>query len=438
MKRTSPLWCCCAVLMLSACADGGGPDPMTPDAGAPDGGTSTDTLSVSGTLVDLEGNPVANASILVLGSTAPSVSDTSGAFSLTGVKTPYDVVVRASGSRVATVYKGLSRQAIALTLLDPRQLTHRGTLEGRISGDDATHYPLVLFASPEVREGPRSLSINSTDSEHTYSAQVEWSGPAVTTGTLYSLQTVRASLGDIPTRYAGFGWRENVSLASGTTVSGQDITMNPVANSTFSGSFTLASGYILQDKQLRLTLPPDSRLRLFSERSSGTAFSYAVPVIPQASLSFVVTALRQGAYTSAFRTGFSPGTTGLTLALPDAPHPLSPANQTTNVTRATPLSWTAYPEGVYLLRVKSSNPAGTPYTVYVVTSEQSALIPDLSGIGMALPGNTPFSWDISGMAPLASVDAAVTGPRVSELARHRTDGSIGYSESRAFTTASSP
>ncbi|HEX5748497.1 MAG TPA: carboxypeptidase-like regulatory domain-containing protein [Archangium sp.] len=195
---------------------------MNPDAGSGDGGTPPTSLSVSGTLVDTQGNPVPNASILVLGRTAPTVTDSSGAFSLTGVKAPYDVAVLANGSRIATVYRGLSRQTLTLTLLGTLAPTPRtGTLEGNLSGGDtATGDPIVLFASPEVRAEPSVLHLNNNASGRTYSAQVQWAGPAVTTGTLYSLQPVRTTPTAIPSRYTGFGWRENVSLGEGATASG--------------------------------------------------------------------------------------------------------------------------------------------------------------------------------------------------------------------------
>ncbi|WP_047857901.1 carboxypeptidase-like regulatory domain-containing protein [Archangium gephyra] len=413
---------------------------MNPDAGSGDGGTPPTSLSVSGTLVDTQGNPVPNASVLVLGSKTPTVTNSSGAFSLTGVKAPYDIAILANGSRIATVYKGLSRQDITLTLLGTLALTPRtGTLEGSLSGGETTTADhIVLFASPEVRAVPSKLFITITSSGPTYSAQVQWAGPAVTTGTLYSLQPVRTTPTAIPSRYTGFGRRENVSLGDGATASGQDILMSSVTHSTFSGTITLPSGYTLESKELSLALPPDSQVRLFSDSSSGTTFSYAVPVIPQARLSLVLKALREGASSSVVKAGLAPDTSSVTLSLPEAPRPLSPADQTTNVTRTTPLSWTAYSEAVFLLGVDKSNPTGTPYRIYIVTSEQSATIPDLSALGMSLQGNTAFSWGVTALAPLASTDDAVTGPRVSELLRHRIDGAISSSAWRDFTTAASP
>lgn len=243
---------------------------------------------------------------------------------------------------------------------------------------------------------------------------------------------------NIPLRYTGFGLRENVRLDAGATVSGQDFALGSVVNSTLSGSVTLPSGYTLQSKDLSLTLPPGSRKTLFTDYSAGTSFSYAAPVIPQARLSLVLTALRNGAFAAVSKTGLAPDTTSVTLTLPEAPQSLSPADQTANVTRATPFSWTAYPQGVFVLRVKKSDAAGTPYRLDVVTGETSATIPDLSALGMSLQGNTSFSWVVTGVAPLASVDDAVTGLKVSDLVSYRTDGSIGSSAWRAFTTTSSP
>ncbi len=57
---------------------------------------------------------------------------------------------------------------------------------------------------------------------------------------------------------------------------------------------------------------------------------------------------------------------------------------------------------------------------------------------MGLPANTSFTWQIQGLAPLASMDALIDLVGQGDPALGSSDGVISISETRTFTTAGTP
>jgi hypothetical protein len=86
----------------------------------------------------------------------------------------------------------------------------------------------------------------------------------------------------------------------------------------------------------------------------------------------------------------------------------SPSNAVT-VTESTPLSWTSFENGLYLLQMKAvPATAATPH-IYVFTSETTTSWPDLSAIGVAFPVGASYESTITGLGPYATTDDAL-GP----------------------------
>jgi hypothetical protein len=441
MKKAAWLWSCGAALLLTACPD---PDP-TPDGGSTPPPT---TITVTGKVLDGKGQPIKNASILIPGDDRHAVDlDRAGAFSIAGVTAPYDVIVVQRALRTAAVYKGLSRQDLTLPFstsveeMDERSAGLEGTVTGGSTPYDSTRFTRVEFASAS------SSSATNPNPGGTYFAKVSWKGPASITGTLYVLQTERSRFFAPPSRYLGFGRRDNVTLNDTAMHSALDITMTSVTEARLAGTITVPDGYALATLDASLVPERSANTYLFSDPEPGSAFDYLVPQIPQSTFTMYVNALMekpgeplQTAYSMLYKKGLTAGTSNAALVLQEAPQQSQPANEATEVTRATEFSWTAFTGGIHQFQIQEEDAAEDtfPYTVNIYTSGTQTTLPDLSAVDMNLPASTTFSWNVQGFAPVASMDALSIVTEQGNPFLGSTDFSLGISGSRSFTTAATP
>ncbi|HLL81567.1 MAG TPA: hypothetical protein VK420_02905 [Longimicrobium sp.] len=399
--------------------------------------------AVSGKVVDVTGHPLPNVLVTPLdGSGAFASTDLEGEFQLASVSPPYDLALVANNAKVATVYVGLTRDRVTLTQFNQSASHGSATLHGTISGgqppyaSDGTNAPMVFFSAPG---GTDSLEASPDGPTAYFTGAFFWQamfGQTSVTGTLYALQPVRSAPGAIPSRYAGFGQRDNVTLTAGTHVFNIDLAMGSVGNSTLGGHVGVPNGYALSSTAVFAAFRPEGVASLFRDPLPTATFSYPVPNLPRARFSLYATATsRTGATAYGIRAGLSAGSTSA-LGLQDTPHPARPFDRAAGITRATPFVWSPYAGGVHLLELWStSHPS---YQLVVVTADNAAVLPDLSRFGMGLPADASFQWRVEGVAPFASVDALVDGPRLPRLLSLLADGTCGSSELRSFTTAASP
>jgi hypothetical protein len=445
MKKASLVWSCCAALVLSACP---GPDDDKPGNPTPPDPDPT-TLTVTGKVIDGSNQAATKASILIPGNDRQPVAvDASGAFSISGVTPPYDVIVADKDRRVATVFKGLSLKTLTLPLEldvgaaqpDPE---HQATVEGTVTGEQpssAIATTNLLFASTG------GDTPGSVESSGTYSLNVEWNGATSVSGTLYALQSESRSPLSPPTRYLAFGQRDNVTVSKDATLPAQDIAMGPVTNSRLAGNYIVPEGYAISASILSLALKPASEITLGFALAASGAFDYAVPQIPQTTFSILVSASPRdqgagnGARTILFKRGLTAGTTNVSVDLQAPARPAQPSDAAKDVTRTTGFSWSPFANGVHALVIqedKSKNQ--TPYTVTLYTSGTQATLPDLSAFGMDLPANTELTWKIQGVGPAASVDALIgLVEQGNPFDQSTGDISASISVSRTFTTAAAP
>ena len=447
MKKTSLLWCCCAVLMLAACGggdEGGGGSPDSGTPGTPDSGTPSGTsITVRGKVVDGDGKVVGNASVLVLG-LQPVTTDASGAFSVAGVTTPYDIVAVNGSKQSAVVYKGVTRQDPTLSLTNPTSApSYSATVTGSVSGaakpSATVSAPAVLFVSADG-----SSETSTYDSAaSSFSTKPSWTGAATTTGSLFAIQGERTSASSTTyTKFTGFGRRDNVSLSNSATVSNQNVTLSSVANSTLAGSITVPSGLTLLNNSVSLRFAPSTSVPLFSETPSSNTFSYVVPVVAQSTFGFTAIALSSNfsSYSIVTKSDVAAGTNNLSLSLLVPPSPGLPADKATSVTRSSEFSWSSTPGGVNLVAFVQRDSSGTAtYTVTVVTTQTRTTIPDLSALGLALPASASLSWMVQEISPLASVDVLLSARGASsEAPAGLTEFYISAAAARTFTTSSTP
>jgi hypothetical protein len=406
--RTGAVAASVAALLLGGCSSNSGP------------------VTVSGTVVDLSGHPFAGQTVVISSGTfsRTQVTDVTGAFSVEGVPTPYNATVVDSGGERVTSYQGLTRTDPTLTDAISQSPNRRATLGGQLTGGT---YPesdqletTFAFSSPETFTPLAALSSGS------YQAQVQWSGPETTSGTLYALQL---DFGAQPgPGYLGYGVRENVALADMGTSTGQDVALSPVTSGTLSGTVTAAPGYSVYETNVQLLVAPTVPLFLFGFAyipSGGSPFSYVTPSIEGTSLLLSEAAQGPAGAYVATQMALSANATGVALTLPAAPTLNLPADGATGVTPTTSFSWTAFPSGVHVFQVYSGGSA-----FLLVTSASTATLADFSP--QTPLSSATYTWDVIGYAPAASVDAlAAAGGLHQFLFGNITEG---HSASRTFTT----
>ena len=383
------------------------------------------TQTVSGTVVDDDGQPAPGRTVLIAAVNFDQtvVTDANGAFSVADVPTPYDATIVEASQAIQ--YKGLTRPDPSLTaffLVRNRSAVLTGHFDGGVFPETSNYKTDFIFASPEVTD---SLADPPTGD---YSSTISWSGPATTTGTLYALQ-IRND-GGLPSDYPGYGVLSGVVLEDMQTLPGQNVSLSPVTAGTLSGTVFYPTNYSLFSKSLALQAAPFVTLFFVSDFSSDAIFSYTTPAISNTTLVVEAAATSDaGEFSATVKTAQSANASGVELEIASAPLLTQPANMATGVTAGvTAFSWTIFAGGVYEL---SASSASGP-SVTVITAATTAVLPDLSDAGFLLPTSTVYTWSIVGLAPVQNVDllAAPGG-----LNRATIDISEGVSASQNFTTA---
>ncbi len=431
MTKTSLLWCC-AVLWLSACE---GTAKYDEDAG-PD----ATPITVMGKVVDSNGQPVTGARVLIPGKPVVT-TDASGAFSFPDVIPPYDLIAVRDGNEEVTAVQGVTLETPTLTFNSGGAAAFNGSLEGAVTGaqpaSGTASAPVVVFDSPETQ----SAEVTVDEESSSYSADVSWGGGSRTTGTLFAFQGERPDiLSSVYTRFTGFGRRDGVTLDEGAALSGQDVALAPVTNSTLAGTVDMPAGFSLFTNTVSLRFEPGLEVELFSDSDQNESFSYAVPVVEGSTLRVAALALGQGfAVSMGYRGGLSAGASDVGLSLKRAPNLLQPEFEDT-VRRTTAFTWNGPPGGVYAVSiVRDTSSGGTPLELTLITSASRVTLPDLGALGVTLPGGAPFDWRVAHFSPLASVDALLSNPKgTPAFIDSASEAYISVSVGSSFRTAAAP
>jgi len=396
--------------------------------------TAASGFKLTGKVLDAGLEP-RDASVTVAG--CPPVStDAAGRFTVYGVTAPYNVTAQLSDN-TTLVYAGLTRADPTLVhvfggVSNPLQ---RAQIRGTISGGAGYPEPvaqrtLVAFLSSAV--GRDTLADAARGSY--LIGPIRWRGAATTLGALYALQWRRDAAG-MPVEYTGLGVRPGITLGRSDSLSAQDISLQPVSQSSIAGDAVLPAGYSFNSKQLALLVDAGEgavgRLRVVSDLSQSASFNYVVPNIPGSNLELDVTGIGPNAtIVSAIRRSVMPGASGLTVPIPAAFEHRTPADGAGGVTENTEFTWAPLSNAayaVYMYPEAGGNPA------YVIMTTGSSLrFSTLGALGVTLPRGVQYHWMVFGAAPFSSLDEAA-GP----LGRQVTgDGVSGFTLlPRAFTTS---
>ncbi len=305
------------------------------------------SITVTGKVISGSRLPISNAPVVITGRPA-TTTDANGGFTVTDVTAPYDLTV--VSSKVSRIYRGLSRSdptiVISLGDIPPNNATVSGTISGGGSFPlPANRILNVSLSSPEVSV-PASLNITAG----TYTATPYWVGGSTITVILRALQWDNNAAG-MPTTFVGYGEKTGVAITAGGTFAGQNIAMTNVSTQNISGTVIVPAALVLNSKSLSLAFPNNGNMTLGTEAGTATAFTYGVPAITGITLSVGALAGSGGATSIALKAGIAPGTTGITLTVPDLMALSLPVNAATGVTTTTPFSWTPLSSAIYQMTV---------------------------------------------------------------------------------------
>jgi hypothetical protein len=436
MKRIGWLWTPLAgVTLLVGCS------PESRDTTGLPGGTT-----VSGHVLTILNQPASGVSVTIAGQ-ATTRTDANGDFTVTGVNTPYDAVVVDDSGQIASLYRGLTRADPALVVWGAFYGFNRSAqLSGTIAGGDFTpNQPSedrtrVYFASPEVSRGP--FLDGNLPGTYDFGSYMVWNGPLSTTGTIHVLQAVRDSANPYQLgHYTGYGSKSGVTLSNGGSLTGQDVALSPVQEATMTGTISGPAGSTLGAAGVGLNFGAGryDNFLLVDEQAT-PSFSWVTPVIPGTTLSaWAYSSGPQGQEGGGARRGsLAPDASGVTLTIPAGPTLHLPADSAVGVSAATSFTWSRFSGGVHI--VQFSEQTG-PLILYVFTADTATTIPDLGSAGPHLPPGTLGTWQVTGIGPVASMDALV-GPTGTAVLLSccgdflgTADAAYGSSAWRSFTTA---
>ena len=372
-------------------------------SGNPDGGGGNTT--VNGQVLDNLGIGRGGATVIVGGKTA--TTDATGHFTVSGIATPYDVVIIAPApDKAATIYSQLTRTDPKLLDLDVNNgPAHSATVGGTITGGDAFPTPdgefsAVSWGSPESSTG------NYANANGSYSFSVDWSGPTSITGTLRGLQWTIDSNGTV-TGYHSHGTQTGVAITANNNISNANVVVGAVQTGTVSVTITPPGTHQIAERDLTLNFADGTYFPVSADGLSDTTYNVPVPTGIGATATVRATAFEGDAGTvSIAQANLQPGGS-TTLSLPNPAIATAPADGATGVDTNTDLVWTPVAGGIHVLFLTG---AGNDPGYAIVSGGTRTRIPDLSAQGLGLPAGRPYDFTLYAIGPYASIDAfAETG-----------------------------
>ena len=385
------------VLGLALCSCGGG-------SGI--GGTGVNGTVLSGA------NLIPEPGVTVLITDANRVqtsvkTDALGAFSVSGVATPYSAAVVETASQTATLYLGLTRNNPALisdsgtSPNSNRQSTLAVTLSGGTYPQPAANYTTnYLFVSPWAFQSDSLTGTLPAANSLTFS----WldTSSTTTSGTLWGLQ-VQTDDSGLPTSYPGYGSTSATLTDAQTTTA--SLSLGSVTNALLTGTITPPPGYSVAEVDGLLILSNGYNIEMFADTTASTNLSYTTPSIPGTTLALSIIAFNaSGALWFPYAAGLAADATGVTFDCPGPPNLIAPTDQQTGVPTSTPISWSATPGAIYNVGFFINQSE-----LLVWTADTNLTIPDLSSVGFGPFPSTKVSWLVSAQTGFTSIDA-VTDP----------------------------
>jgi hypothetical protein len=367
-----------------------------------EGPAAVGPITVSGFVKDLYGIPVANAAVVITGKT-PVTTGASGEFSIPNVTTPYDISLIVSSSKLAVLYKGLSRS-------DPKLLyfgysggtTNSATINGTVPAASGKN-TRVIFSS-----GSQIYSTYADQTTGTYSLPFYWIGTVDSVvGKLYILRYT-TNVAGLPVDYDAYK-DTSLTLKNGITSSGLNFAASNLSDpqdSNIGGTVTRNSSYSLSYSRALYIKFNGGLIRFGTESSPASdAFSYHVPSISGMTFGVYASANKTSTpsnlYSNNYKTGITAGSMNVNVTLEAAPQLALPLNSATNVDTLTNFTWSqGGGSGVNLVAI-SPNSSSYPY-YYIFTTGSNLNIQNYSALALGLPPSIAYTWQVYKFFPVTS------------------------------------
>lgn len=347
------------------------------------------SLTVTGTVLGVLGDPRSGTNVAIAGVTATTGSD--GTFTIGGVAVPYDLTVySALANGYGHVFVGLTTATpTVLPLYEYDTAIYRtATIAGALPGP--------VPAGRIVRvcvEGLAARVVGCTTvpaAASAYSFTASWPGGATEDVRVHALLIVATGGEDVPTGYEGY------ATTTGSVSDGATATIDVAAYGTAPGTTSLSgvvsvpAGYQVQTYGAATALSAMASMpAMVTCCSFGTSFTLPVPLLGNETFDLVASAAAaDDSVTVAWRGGLAAGSAA-SMTLPSPAVPISPPNGTTSVTTSTVFSVSGDSKAIKTFIFEPTVPGPT---FAVTTMDASARVPDLSSIGLSVPAASVYDW----------------------------------------------
>ncbi len=360
------------------------------------------SLTISGRVQQALDRPLIGATVASQGET--TFTDGTGAFTLSGLSLPYDLVVSsAAGTGGLHVFEGLTSPTPVLrptfAVLDPVTPTFNATVDGSLVAGALGANEAVVVCVEGV-----AVAVYGCDSliagDAAYSIAAAWFDGSTASVRLHALH-FEVDADAVPTTYLGYETFP-FDLSDGVPVI-SDLDFDPVASDDLTGTTDHPVALPDTDLVVLARFGPNLSMPISGISDPGaTAFEVLVPVLPGLTYDvlFSGSSASGGVITWRHDVGLDAG--ALAVAVPALP--VAPADATTGVGLATPFSSTA--DGAARTYAWGPNVAG-PF-IGLTTTRTSVTIPDPALAGFAMPAGADYNWTLLGHGD-DGVDTAAAG-----------------------------
>ena len=398
-----------AVFLLPLACGGG----LTPDA--------VGSGTVSGSVLDLDGNPMAGSfNVLLDGQVQSTWPD--GSFSFSNVPATYDLTV-AWGSGAA-VYQGMTTRSPLFHFSSVFKFA-QVTVQLPAPIDD-THR--IVFFATGTQGGTTQVGMYP-GTGNTVSFSYFQKGGVTPPVALHALTYETDPATKMLTKWTGHAELDDVHLDAPLPM--WVVQPSPVETGTISVSVDVPTDITLEKMALALHLEPDDgRVPLTEVLTTTPSTQFSVPIVPGVSFDTLAEGTTSDGYTKTWARNVTAGTT-VALGFNDVPpHVVAPNDGATEVTPHTRFSFAPYDRGVQMVTFYPPQSDPNYFSVQMFTTGTTVTIPDFSVLGHPLPKGEVYTWSVARMSLGKTVDEASAAPII--------DGSISFdaeSNQRQFTTA---
>lgn len=395
------------------------------------------TITVSGTVVNIEGHPQSGASISIPG-LLPTTTNGAGEFTIENVETPYNVLITMASEGAAIYYVGLTSAEPELNAIVNPDIDSSGDVDGTVSAGDSDFLsPTPANSQTEfhvaLNRGSGFGSVPAAGVASPFSVPSNWAGPGDGDGTVRVLQWIKDADG-LATAFNGYGDATVNNLPDEGSDNVGTITMEPVTPAQLAGSVTVGDATL---NAISSHLYFDDGINFMTSRQTDgeLSFDHLVPDVAAGSACVQIDTSvgSAGAAAVASRGNLSVPVGDLAITLiDDVASPTSPADGASGIGIGSQLEFEDPDNAIHMLLALPTEP-DAPSLVIVTTAGQ-ATIPDAGPYGLPLFSGVLYNWFVYSFHGYDTVDRAGEAIRALDSGCGADQVDLTTSSPRQFTT----